>query len=112
MGPARKHDRPAQAELSSILAGGQLRKRSVTLAGHRTSLSVEQVFWDALKQLAAEEGTSLQSLIQRLDQARIQGAEATTSLSGAIRVYVVERLSQKLRDGARLPLPLDEPHGH
>lgn len=83
-----------------MTAGGRLRKRSVTLAGHRTSLSVEQVFWDELKLLAAEEKTSLQSLIERLDQERIREGETTISLSGAIRVHVVEQLRQKLREGA------------
>ena len=82
-------------------ADGRLRKRSVTLAGHRTSLSVEQVFWDELKSLAAEEKTSLQSLIERLDQERIREGGTTISLSGAIRVHVVERLRQKLREKLR-----------
>ena len=90
-------------------AGGRLRKRSVTLAGHRTSLSVEQVFWDELKALAAEEGISLQSLIERLDQERIEGAETTISLSGAIRVHVVERLRQKLRHQASSSPAAGEP---
>jgi len=93
-----------------VSAGGRLRKRSVTLAGHRTSLSVEQVFWDELKALAAEEGISLQSLIERLDQERIEGAETTISLSGAIRVHVVERLRQKLRHQASSAPAAREPH--
>ncbi|HLS68204.1 MAG TPA: ribbon-helix-helix domain-containing protein [Kiloniellales bacterium] len=78
-------------------ASGRLRKRSVRLAGHPTSLSVEQIFWDELKELAAEEGISLQKLIERLDQARFSEGDANISLSGAVRVHVVERLRQKLR---------------
>lgn len=96
MGSSREHDRPAQAILTCFPEGAQLRKRSVRLAGHPTSPSVEQIFWDELKQLAAEEGLSVQSLVERLDQARISKGGATISLSGAIRVYVVERLRQKL----------------
>ena len=101
MGAPGRHDQPAHAELNAMRADGRLRKRSVTLAGHRTSLSVEQVFWDELKTLATEEKTSLQSLIERLDQERIREGETTISLSGAIRVHVVERLRQKLREKLR-----------
>ncbi len=63
-----------------------VRKRSVEIAGHRTSLSLEAVFWSALKRLAAKEGVSLNKLIERIDRAR-EG-----NLSSAVRVYVLERL--------------------
>lgn len=84
-----------------MAAPGRLRKRSVTLAGHRTSLSIEQVFWDELKALATEEGLSLQALIERIDRERIAAAEPVgegpaSGLSGALRVYVVRRLREKL----------------
>lgn len=82
---------------------GRLRKRSVTLAGHRTSLSIEQVFWDELKLLAAEEGLSLQALVERIDRERVAADNAAaregpaSGLSGALRVYVARRLREKLR---------------
>ena|SRR5690625_2559471 len=98
MGPAAGHDRAAQAELSTLSPGGRLRKRSVTLAGHRTSLSVEQVFWDELKNLAAQEKRSLQSLIEQLDRERFHDGEAGISLSGAVRVYVLEALRRQVRE--------------
>ncbi len=63
-----------------------VRKRSVEIAGHRTSLSLEAAFWSALKRLAAKEGVSLNKLIERIDRAR-EG-----NLSSAVRVYVPERL--------------------
>ncbi len=63
-----------------------IRKRSVEIAGHRTSLSLEAAFWSALKRLAAKEGVSLNKLIERIDRAR-EG-----NLSSAVRVYVLERL--------------------
>lgn len=75
---------------------GGLRKRSVTLAGHRTSLSLEQVFWEELKLLAAEEGLSLQALIERVDRERVKAAGPSFGLSGALRVYVMVRLREKL----------------
>ncbi len=60
-------------------------KRSVTIAGHRTSLSLEPVFWDALVAAASTEGKSLNQLVGEIDEAR------TTNLSSAIRVWLYER---------------------
>lgn len=60
-------------------------KRSVTIAGHRTSLSLEPVFWDALVAAASAEGKSLNQLVGEIDEAR------TTNLSSAIRVWLYER---------------------
>ncbi len=60
-------------------------KRSVTIAGHRTSVSLEPVFWDALVRAAEEEGRSVNALVAEIDEAR------TTNLSSAIRVWLFER---------------------
>ncbi len=62
-----------------------IRKRSVTLAGHRTSLILEIEFWQALKAAARAEGVSLNALIARIDQDR------TGNLSSAVRVYLLRR---------------------
>jgi predicted DNA-binding ribbon-helix-helix protein len=62
-----------------------VRKRSVNIAGHRTSFSVEEVFWRHLKSFAAADGLSLNALIEQIDKGR-QG-----NLSSAVRVYVLER---------------------
>ncbi len=72
----------------------RLRKRSVTIAGHRTSLSLEAAFWDALKAIAAERGLSLNRLIEEIDRARQEGDAAAPNLSSAARVYVLDRLRQ------------------
>jgi len=64
-------------------------KRSVTIAGHATSVSLEPEFWKALKRLAAADGLSLNALIARID------AERDGPLSSAIRVYVLERLQRQ-----------------
>ena len=64
----------------------RLRKRSVRIAGHQTSLSLETVFWDALKEIAAARGLSLNALVTEIDAAR------TGNLSSALRVYVLTRL--------------------
>ena len=47
-----------------------LRKRSVSLSGHATSLALEPEFWSALEAMAAGEGISLAGLIGRIDQGR------------------------------------------
>jgi len=65
--------------------GQAVRKRSVTVAGHRTSFSIEEAFWQRLKAFATADGISLNTLIERIDQDR-QG-----NLSSAVRVYVLER---------------------
>ncbi|HEY7383735.1 MAG TPA: ribbon-helix-helix domain-containing protein [Beijerinckiaceae bacterium] len=62
-------------------------KRSVAIAGHRTSVSLEAPFWEALKDIAYARGISVQSLIGELDAAR-----GSHNLSSAIRVFVLKEL--------------------
>ena len=64
----------------------RLRKRSVVIQGHRTSLSLEQPFWDALKEIAARRGLSLARLIAEIDASR------SGNLSSAARIYVLDAL--------------------
>ena len=71
----------------------RLHKRSVTIAGHRTSLSLEAPFWEALKSLAEDDGVSLAALIERVDRERTEGGEPY-NLSSALRVYILERLRE------------------
>lgn len=59
-------------------------KRSFTIAGHRTSISLEASFWDALKALASEERVPLAQLISRIDGQRAHGG-----LSSAVRVWIL-----------------------
>ncbi|WP_293681653.1 ribbon-helix-helix domain-containing protein [uncultured Phenylobacterium sp.] len=61
-------------------------KRSFTIAGHRTSISLEASFWEALKNLAAEERVPVAQLIARIDQGRDGGG-----LSSAVRVWILNR---------------------
>jgi predicted DNA-binding ribbon-helix-helix protein len=61
-------------------------KRSVTIAGHRTSISLEEAFWRALSEIAEAKGESLAGLIAAIDGKRHRG----TNLSAAIRIYVLE----------------------
>ncbi len=66
-------------------------KRSVAIAGHRTSVSLEEPFWDALRDAADRQGVSVQALIGRIDAAR-----GEQNLSSAIRVFVL----RAVREGA------------
>ena len=63
-------------------------KRSIAIAGHKTSISLEPVFWDALKSAAAREGLPISTLVARIDAERIQ-AETPPGLASAIRVWLV-----------------------
>ncbi|MFI4987668.1 MAG: ribbon-helix-helix domain-containing protein [Alphaproteobacteria bacterium] len=66
-----------------------LAKRSVTIAGHRTSVSLEAPFWAALQEIAARRGLSLNALIEEIDRGR------GGNLSSAIRVFVLDALSRQ-----------------
>jgi predicted DNA-binding ribbon-helix-helix protein len=57
------------------------------IAGHATSISLEPVFWDALKSAAAEEGVPLSTLVARIDAERIRDSQPT-NLGSAIRVWL------------------------
>jgi predicted DNA-binding ribbon-helix-helix protein len=78
------------------VSGEAVKKRSVTIAGHRTSLSLEEAFWHRLKSEARREGLSVNDLIARIDRDR------PGNLSSAVRVYVLRRLEARAA-AARLP---------
>ncbi len=59
-------------------------KHSLTIAGHRTSISLEQAFWDKLREIAEARGLSLAALIGEIDAGR-----GAANLSSAIRVYTL-----------------------
>lgn len=65
-------------------------KRSIAIAGHKTSISLEPVFWDALKAAAAREGLPVSALVARIDAERIR-AETPPGLASAIRVWLVSQ---------------------
>jgi len=72
------------------LEDARLQKHSVTVAGHRTSVSLERCFWRHLRLIAAERELSVNELIRQLDEAR------AGSLSGAIRAFVLQSLETSL----------------
>ncbi len=62
----------------------RLKKHSLTLAGHKTSISLEEPFWSFLQKIAAQENKPLSTLILEIDSKR------KGSLSSALRLHVLE----------------------
>jgi predicted DNA-binding ribbon-helix-helix protein len=60
-------------------------KRSVVVAGHRTSISLEDAFWRSLKEIAKDRGTTLSRMVETIDSMR-----GDANLSSAIRVFVLD----------------------
>ena len=69
----------------------EIRKHSVTLGGHSTSVSLEDIFWQELKLVAASEKRSLNNLIAEIDRKR------QNNLSSALRVYVLAHLKRRAK---------------
>jgi predicted DNA-binding ribbon-helix-helix protein len=65
-------------------------KRSVMIAGHSTSISLEPIFWDALREAAAAEQLPLNALVARLDAERVKSPDPP-NLASAIRVWLFAR---------------------
>ncbi len=61
-------------------------KHSLTLHGHRTSISLEPEFWEAFRQIAAERGVPLNQLAAEIDD----GRKGDAGLASAIRVFVLD----------------------
>jgi predicted DNA-binding ribbon-helix-helix protein len=78
---------------------GGIVKRSVAIARHRTSVSLEEPFWDALRAIASERALSVQALIGLIDAGR-----GDQNLSSAIRVFVLHAMQ-----GRAIPPVAPEP---
>lgn len=68
-------------------------KRSVTIAGHASSISLEPLFWAALEARAQAEGLPLNALIARIDAARLEAADQP-NLASAIRCWLLSEASR------------------
>lgn len=84
------------------MSSGRIRKRSVTISGHRTSVSVEEPFWAAAQALAARRCISLSALLAGLDSARDGG------LSSALRLAVLAAYQTGELEAAEPPAPATE----
>jgi predicted DNA-binding ribbon-helix-helix protein len=74
----------------------QLHKRSLSIAGHRTSLSLEPEFWTALTEAAATRRLSIAALVGEIDRARSGG-----NLSSAVRVFLLAEAGRNARPTAK-----------
>lgn len=70
----------------TVVVPWKMRKRSVVIAGHRTSVSLENAFWDSLKSIAGQRGETVNQIVTRIDGQR------SGTLSSAIRLFVLEAL--------------------
>jgi predicted DNA-binding ribbon-helix-helix protein len=77
--------------------GSMIRRRSVTVAGHKTSISLEGAFWQGLRDIAEDHHTSLPRLIARIDGDRQQFA----NLSSAIRMFVLRHFRDQVHQRGR-----------
>tara|TARA_B110000977_G_scaffold188069_1_gene255869 strand:+ start:528 stop:761 length:234 start_codon:yes stop_codon:yes gene_type:complete len=67
-------------------------KHSVTLHGHRTSISLETPFWTELRSIAAQKQMPINALVSKIDE----GRGMDSGLASAIRVYVLQALKDQL----------------
>lgn len=65
-------------------------KRSIVIAGHKTSVSLEDAFWNALKEIADQRDNTLSDLVASIDQQRAHG-----NLSSAIRLFVLDHFRER-----------------
>lgn len=75
----------------------QVVKRSIVIAGHKTSVSLEEAFWTGLKEIAGSRHMTLSDLVSTIDSERQHG-----NLSSAIRLFVLEHYRS---GGAHLAAP-------
>jgi len=66
-------------------------KRSIVLNGHKTSVSLENEFWDGLRQIADAQKSKVSAMVQRIDRER-----TNRNLSSAIRIYVFNHFRERL----------------
>jgi predicted DNA-binding ribbon-helix-helix protein len=73
-------------------------KRSIVIAGHKTSVSLEDAFWKGLKDIAVNRGVTLSDLVASIDTDRRHG-----NLSSAIRLFVLDHYQARTADQGETP---------
>jgi predicted DNA-binding ribbon-helix-helix protein len=79
-------------------------KRSVGIGGHRTSVSLEDAFWKALREIARRRQMTLSGLIENINVDRKQG----TNLSSAIRLFVLEVYQDQIAPPKKSKSPIED----
>ncbi|MCK5041122.1 MAG: ribbon-helix-helix domain-containing protein [Sphingomonadales bacterium] len=72
----------------------KIEKHSLKIAGHTTSISIEGIFWEVLKDIAKEKGKSLNALVEEIDLGRMS-ADDPSNLSSSLRVFVMAWMQRK-----------------
>jgi predicted DNA-binding ribbon-helix-helix protein len=75
-------------------------KRSIVIAGHKTSVSLEDAFWKGLKEIATGRGLTLSEMVGEIDSARAQG-----NLSSTLRLFVLDHYRAQIAGEAGTSLP-------
>ena len=70
-------------------------KRSVIIAGHATSISLEPEFWEVLQEIALADGLSVAALIRQIDEGL--ASSHRDNLSSEIRVFILKRYQEKIK---------------
>ncbi|MGY8935469.1 MAG: ribbon-helix-helix domain-containing protein [Alphaproteobacteria bacterium] len=95
MQASHNHETPSPRTMNHSEASedvpGEMRKRSVVIAGHRTSVSLENAFWEALKQEAAARGQTINQIITGIDKQRYG------NLSSAIRLFILKNIRSAVK---------------
>jgi predicted DNA-binding ribbon-helix-helix protein len=78
-------------------------KRSIVIAGHKTSVSLEDAFWKGLKEIALERNMTLSELVASIDSDRQHG-----NLSSGIRLFVLDYYRSQIRVDIAKPAPTRE----
>ena len=78
-------------------------KRSIVIAGHKTSVSLEDAFWKGMKVVAAGRGQTLSEIVGEIDSARVQG-----NLSSALRLFVLDHYRTQITADADTDAPKSE----
>lgn len=100
MAPTTKHSVGADQSNGTIsVAAGRPVKRSFSISGHRTSISLEAAFWDAFRDFCEKDGVALAQRLAEIDRSRGED----TGLSGAVRVWVLRRYQMELEHGQDQP---------
>jgi len=81
-------------ETRSVSSAGRPQKHSFTVAGHRTSISLERAFWDEFRAIAERQGLAVSQLLEQVDRSR-----GDIGLSSAVRVFVLHDVLARQADG-------------
>jgi predicted DNA-binding ribbon-helix-helix protein len=73
-----------------------MRKRSITIDGHRTSITLEDAFWEELSALAKGRDLPVSALVAEIDHARSAPGGGPGNLSSALRLHVLDALKRKI----------------